>query len=86
MNWPDFWNGCFEFGGSLMLLRNVIQLHRDKMVRGYHWWGTAFFMAWGYWNLFFYPNLGQWWSFSGGICVVTVNTYWLGLIWYYRKN
>lgn len=85
-NWSDFLNGLFEFGGSFMLMRNVIQLHRDKMLRGYHWWSTAFFSVWGWWNTFYYPHLGQWWSFTGGVFVVSVNTFWLAQMYYYRKN
>jgi len=78
-------NGLFEFFGSIMLWRNVLQLHRDKMVRGVHWSATGFFAAWGYWNLFYYPHLGQWLSFFGGCSIVVANTIWLGQMFYYHK-
>lgn len=83
---PDVINGLFEFVGSVMLWRNVLQLHRDKMVRGVHWTATGFFMAWGYWNLFYYPHLGQWWSFWGGVSIVTANTVWLAQMLYYGRG
>lgn len=83
---PDLINGLFEFLGSVMLWRNVRQLYLDKQVRGMHWSATAFFMSWGYWNLFYYPNLGQMWSFAGGCCIVAANTTWLAQIFYYGRG
>jgi hypothetical protein len=83
---PDVVNGLFEFGGSLMLWRNVYQLYKDKMVRGVHWGPTAFFMSWGFWNLYFYPHLDQIWSFAGGISIVLANTVWFFQMLKYRKN
>jgi len=83
---PDLINGTFEFVGSLMLWRNAWQLHKDKMVKGVHWNATAFFAAWGYWNLFYYPHLDQWWSFWGGVSIVTANTVWLAQMIYYLRR
>lgn len=84
---PDTLNGAFEFLGSVMLWRNVLQLHRDKIVKGVHWSATGFFMLWGYWNLYYYPALGQWLSFAGGVSIVTANTVWLvQTLYYMRKN
>ena len=84
--WPDVINGVFEFVGSIALWRNVYQLHKDKDVKGVHWTATAFFMAWGYWNLFFYPHLEQWWSFWGGVSIVIANTIWLLQMLHYGRN
>lgn len=83
---PDLLNGAFEFMGSVMLWRNVMQLHRDKMVKGVHWSATGFFMLWGYWNLYYYPVLGQWLSFAGGVSIVTANTVWLLQMLYYSRR
>lgn len=80
---PDLFNGLFEFLGALMLARNVLQLYRDKLVRGVHWLPTLFFAAWGIWNLYYYPSLSQWASFSGGLAIVLVNMLWLGMMIYY---
>ena len=83
---PDLINGIFEFVGSVALWRNVLQLHRDKAIKGVHWSATGFFMLWGYWNLYYYPHLDQWWSFSGGVSIVTANTVWMiQMIYYGRK-
>lgn len=79
-------NGLIEYIGANALLLNVLKLYRQKMSRGVHWVGTAFFMTWGYWNIYYYPSVGDHWSFAGGLFVVAVNTFWLGQMFYYRKN
>lgn len=76
----DFVNGMFELGGALLLLLNVRALYRHREIKGVHRGPTVFFTFWGMWNLFYYPHLGQWWSFAGGIAVVLVNLAWLLLI------
>lgn len=84
---PDLVNGSLEFVGSGMLWANVRRLSHDKIVRGVTWYATSFFMFWGWWNLYYYPALGQWWSFAGGVSIVIANTVWLGQIVYYiRRN
>lgn len=82
----DFVNGMFEFGLSFFLMMNIRQAYRDKQVKGIWWPMVAFTTTWGYWNLFYYPHLDQWWSFVGGIAVVTCNTIWLIQLMYYRNN
>lgn len=82
---PDVINGLFELFGSVMLWRNVYQLYKDKEVKGVHWGPTMFFWAWGLWNLFYYPSLGQWWSFFGGVSIVSANGVWLAQMLRYRK-
>ncbi len=81
---PDFINAVFEsFGGAFVGL-SVIQVYKDKEVRGLSLWHVLFFTLWGYWNIYYYPILGQWWSFYGGVGVMVTNTTWLGLILYYK--
>jgi len=82
----DLINGAFELFGGVMLVRNCFALHRDKMVRGVSWPVTAFFAAWGLWNLFYYPHLGQWLSFTGGLVIVSANLVWVGMAVYYRHT
>jgi hypothetical protein len=83
---PDMINGAFEALGGVMVCRNVLQLHRDKQVKGVYWMATGFFAAWGYWNLFFYPHLNQWYSFAGALAIALSNTVWLAQMIYYRKG
>lgn len=73
----DIINGCFECLGGVMCWLNVTKLWRDKEVRGVYWPVQAFFAAWGWWNLYYYPSLGQWCSFFGGVILVVGNTLWV---------
>lgn len=86
MSIPDLINGLFELCGGLFLVRNCIHLHRDKQVKGVSILSTAFFSAWGYWNLYYYPFLNQWMSFCGGLLIVIANTWWVTAALYYRKR
>ena len=83
---PDLFNGLFEFCGAVMLALNCFKLYRDKLVRGVHWMPTLFFFGWGVWNLYYYPHLSQWWSFAGGLAIVTVNLVWFLQIIYYTRR
>lgn len=73
---PDLINGLFELGGGFLIWLSVLKLHRDKVVRGVHWAPVLFFASWSIWNLYFYPSLGQWWSFAAGINVGIANFVW----------
>ena len=86
MGWPDIVNGTFEALAGLMVLNHCRVLYRDKLVRGVSAVSTAFFFAWGLWNLFYYPHLSQWWSFVGGLVIVAANCLWLGLMVYYIRG
>ena len=87
MKLPDLINGNFELIAGILLWLNVLRVYRDKRIQGIHIFPTAFFALWGFWNLFYYPHLGQWLSFFGGIMVVIPNTIWVYLaIYYTRKN
>lgn len=79
----DFCNGLFELFGGIMLGLNVLQLYRDKEVKGVHWGAVAFFFSWGLWNLYYYPSLNQWWSFAGGCLIASMNFAWLFLLVFY---
>ena len=81
---PDLINALFEGIGSLLIWKSIIRLHRDKKIRGVHWMPIMFFCLWGYWNLFYYPHLEQWYSFAAGISMVTSNTIWILQMLYYE--
>lgn len=83
--WQDNINGTYELVGGFFLFLNCLKLYRDKKIRGVSILATAFFASWGFWNLYYYPHLGQWMSFLGGICIVSFNTLWVGMmLWYTR--
>jgi hypothetical protein len=81
----DTVNGLFELLGGLFIGLSVRKLWLDKRVLGFHWGQLAFYTSWGFWNLYYYPSLGQWLSFFGGVSVVTANSVYLGMIAYYTK-
>jgi hypothetical protein len=82
----DHINGLFEFCGGLLLWTNVRALYRAKEFKGVAIIPTAFFGAWGVWNLYFYPSLNQWYSFFGGLNIVLANLTWVGQMIYYGSG
>ena len=83
----DTVNCIFGLFGGLLLWLNVYRLHHDKEFRGVSIIPVAFFMVWGYWNLYFYPAVGAWLSWIGGMVIVIANTVWLSqMIYYHRKG
>lgn len=85
-SWQDAANGAFELLSGVMVLLHCRQLHKDKEVRGASWVATAFFFAWGVWNLYYYPHLNQWLSFIGGLGIVVANCLWLGMMLHYIRH
>ncbi len=81
----DWINGLFEGIGGVLTWLNVWRLWQDKSIKGVSWATWAFWAAWGIWNLWYYPSLDQWWSFVGGLIVVSGNVTWVVLGWRYRK-
>ena len=73
----DVTNGLFELIGALLVWKNFHQLVIDREVKGVYWPVTVFFALWGVWNLYFYPSLDQWFSFSAGILLCTGNIAWV---------
>lgn len=84
LSWQDLLNGSYEMFAGALLYLNVRQAFRDKQVRGVHVLPTAVFASWGFWNLYYYPHLNQWWSFLGGVVMVFFNSIWLGQLVYYN--
>jgi hypothetical protein len=84
---PDVVNGAFELLGGFMIAKNCWNLHRDKELKGVSLLPMTFFNLWGFWNLYFYPHYGAWWSFAGALGIVIANTIWvIQAIYYIRKN
>lgn len=83
MNIPDAVNGAFEAWGGIAIFGHVRAILKDKAVKGFSPWACVFFTSWGFWNLYYYPHLHQWFSFTGGLLIVLGNTVWLALIMKY---
>jgi hypothetical protein len=82
---PDMLNGLFELFGAGFIALSVRKLHRERIVRGISWGHVAFFMVWGYWNLYYYPSLDQWFSFVGGLGIVAMNTVYFAQLVYFTQ-
>jgi len=82
----DLINGLFELSGGILLTLNCFRLYHDKVVKGVNVWVTVFFAAWGYWNLYYYPSLNQWMSFTGTLLIVAANTVWAAMALYYARR
>ena len=82
----DITNACFELLATPFILLSIRRLYREKVVRGVSWVHIAFFSLWGVWNLYYYPHLGQWYSFVGGIGIVIFNSIWVGMMIRYSKG
>lgn len=76
----DAINGGFELVGAVFVWANVVRLRRDRVVRGVYWPTMGFFAAWGFWNLWYYPSLDQWFSFAAGIVLVAGNAAWVVMV------
>lgn len=81
----DVINGLFEMLGGIFVLNHCRTVIKDKAVAGVSIVSTIFFTLWGVWNLYYYPSLDQWWSFLGGLMIVSSNTLWVLLMFRYRK-
>lgn len=85
-DYPDLVNGAFELLGAFAIFGHFARLYKDKAVAGVSLWSTIFFASWGAWNLYYYPQLGQWWSFAGGVGIFVGNCFWIGGMVYYSKR
>ena len=76
-------NGMIELIGALLIAYNCRLLCLHKNVQGVSVTTTAFFTAWGVWNLWFYPANLLWFSFAGGVCLAAANLTWVVMAIYY---
>ena len=76
----------FETGGAWFTWMNAWKLYQHKQIRGAYWPAWFFFAAWGLFNLWYYPALGQWYSFTAESILVIGNLLWCALAVRYRKN
>lgn len=83
MSFGDTVNSFFEGGLGVLVWHSIYRLYKDKEVKGFSMWVQAFVTLWGYWNCWYYPSLGQWFSFTGGVLLAIANTIWFSLALYY---
>lgn len=76
----DSVNAAFECFGAVSAWLNVREYLKDREVKGVVWSMTVFWIAWGVWNLWYYPSLNQWLSFYAGIFLCAGNIAWVYLV------
>lgn len=83
---PDFFNALFEVSAGFFVLNHCRVLFQHKSTRGVSIVSTIFFCFWGFWNIYYYPAIGQFWSFAGGVFVVIANTVYVVMMLHYNKR
>jgi hypothetical protein len=82
----DHINAVFEGGSVLFIASNVRRLYVDKKLSGVNILPTIWFSVWGFWNLFYYFGLSQWFSWAMGSLVFCANTTWVFLAVIYKAR
>jgi hypothetical protein len=72
----DAINAGFELCGGFAYVPTLLMAWRARRVVGYHLSTTAFFWSWGVWNLFWYRNLDQPFSFWCGAFLLFMSSIW----------
>lgn len=80
---PDYTQAFWELGSACFQLPNVFAIRKSKSISGIHWYATAFFTAWGIYNLWFYTALNLPTAYWAGLAITAVNLLWLGHLCYY---
>lgn len=83
---PDLINGAFELLGGVFVANHCRVLLKHKAVAGVSVLSIALWSVWGVWNLFYYPFLGQWISFVGGVGVTVANIVYVILLLRYSRG
>lgn len=73
----DYINSLFEAFGAVATWANVYTLLHERELKGISIYSLIFFTSWGFWNLYYYPALGQTYSFFAGAALVAGNTIWI---------
>lgn len=81
----DAVNAFFECGGFIAVAMNCWKTHKDRGTRGIAPLAVAFFTAWGFWNLYYYPSVGSTISGAAAIAVALANTLWISLMLYHGR-
>lgn len=67
----------FQVGAILFLLMNIRKLLKDGESKGVSIWMIVYFTAWGYWGIYMFWTLGQFWSMIANTGVALAHTLWL---------
>lgn len=85
MSLPDLVNSLYECFGFVAISMSCWEVYRAKRVSGVSIITVIFFTSWGFWNLYYYPSLGQTLSGVGAGLTCIANVTWVWLILKYKK-
>jgi len=85
-NLADAFNGLFEFFGTFFILKSIMKLRQDRIVRGIAWQQVAFWTFWGYCNIYYYWAMNSPLSWWAGMLVTIVNTIYVAMLIYFTAE
>jgi hypothetical protein len=80
---PDVTQALWEGGSAVFQILNVRAIRKSKSLAGVHWIPTAFFGAWGVYNLWFYTVMALPYAYWAGLAITCTNAIWLAHVAYY---
>lgn len=86
MTFLDVTNSAFEAIGAFAAWTDVRRIRRDKVVAGVYWPFRVVWSVWGFWNLYYYAELGHVWSMLFGAVLAVGNSVWAVHAWRYSRT
>ena len=80
----DHINAIFTVGGIMFVIINILQLTKDKQVKGVSIISMLFFGIWSWWLAFFYYKNSHYYSMIAAIFMGVFEIVWISLWMYYR--
>ena len=81
----DYINAGFESMAGVFVFLSAWRVYKDREGARCEQPGWSSSCSPGACGCNYYPSLGQWGSFYGGLSVAAANITWIALILYYRK-
>lgn len=75
----DLINSLFQAGAIFFLCLNIRQIVIHSELKGVSIFMIVYFTVWGYWGIFMFYTLHQFWSMVTNIGIATAYTIWLTL-------
>lgn len=78
----DAITSLFQIGAIAFLIVNIVQLNKDRELKGVNIWMIIYFTVWAYWSIYMYVELDQFLSALMSIGIAVAYTIWLFLAWF----
>ena len=83
--WQDLVNALFLLGATLFMGLNILQLYKDKLVRGVSVLPFIYFLLWNLYSLYYLVHLNQLVSFVLEFAFLCVSLFYVCQILHYKK-